>query len=385
MNTKTAPARDGKDPMRLGFFSRARGNGVVDEGLFAKLLCLERKRAERSQKRFALGLIDARPAIPTYPAEEILPGVIAGLSVATRETDIIGWFKENCVIGVIFTEMNGTDPASFMNTLSGKVNDSLRSSLSAGLFEKIHVSFHIFPEDWEGQEPNRAVDFTLYPDLLLRDDSKRIARIAKRAIDIMGSVAALVLLAPLLFLISALIKLTSHGPILFRQERIGQFGKRFQFLKFRSMYDSNDPTIHQEYVRSLISGDSDGTQPAGQQTGVYKLTNDPRITPPGKFLRRTSLDELPQFWNVLMGDMSLVGPRPPIPYEALSYDLWHRRRVLEAKPGITGLWQVSGRSSTTFNDMVRLDLKYARNWSLGLDVRILLQTPWVVLSGDGAY
>ncbi len=123
----------------------------------------------------------------------------------------------------------------------------------------------------------------------------------------------------------------------------------------------------------------------GNHTAVYKLTQDPRITPVGKFLRRTSLDELPQFWNVLMGDMSLVGPRPAIPYELVSYDIWHRRRVLEAKPGITGLWQVVGRSSTSFNDMVRLDLEYADSWSLALDIKILLRTPWAVLSGDGAY
>ena len=219
----------------------------------------------------------------------------------------------------------------------------------------------------------------------MHDNSKQLPRILKRTIDIAGSVAALLLLSPLFLIISGLIKLTSKGPILFRQERMGQFVMRFQFLKFRSMVDGNNPTIHKEYVRSLISGKNGVAQRSAQRTSVYKLTDDPRITPIGKLLRRTSLDELPQFWNVLTGDMSLVGPRPPIPYEALSYDIWHRRRVLEAKPGITGLWQVSGRSSTSFNDMVRLDLKYAKAWSLGLDIKILLRTPRAVLFGDGAY
>jgi lipopolysaccharide/colanic/teichoic acid biosynthesis glycosyltransferase len=118
---------------------------------------------------------------------------------------------------------------------------------------------------------------------------------------------------------------------------------------------------------------------------VYKITNDPRVTWIGKFMRRTSLDEVPQFWNVLKGEMSLVGPRPPVLYEFEAYDLWHQRRLLEAKPGITGLWQVYGRSRMTFDEMVRLDLKYARTWSFLLDIKILLLTPGAVFSADGAY
>ena len=123
----------------------------------------------------------------------------------------------------------------------------------------------------------------------------------------------------------------------------------------------------------------------GRNNGVFKMTIDPRVTKIGRILRRTSLDELPQFINVLKGDMSLVGPRPPIPYEVDGYQTWHRSRILEAKPGITGLWQVNGRSRVTFDEMVRLDLTYARTWSLWLDIKILLQTPGAVLRGDGAY
>jgi lipopolysaccharide/colanic/teichoic acid biosynthesis glycosyltransferase len=118
---------------------------------------------------------------------------------------------------------------------------------------------------------------------------------------------------------------------------------------------------------------------------VFKLTNDPRITPIGRLLRRTSLDELPQFLNVLKGQMSLVGPRPPIPYEVDCYEAWHKRRLLTVKPGITGLWQVKGRSRTTFDEMVRLDLQYARTWSLWLDLKIILKTPGAMVSGDGAH
>ena len=149
------------------------------------------------------------------------------------------------------------------------------------------------------------------------------------------------------------------------------------------MHVSNDAEIHRRYVERFITAKAPAN--SGQAQPVYKITNDPRVTPIGRFMRRTSLDELPQFWNVLRGDMSLVGPRPPIPYEIGAYDVWHRRRLLEAKPGITGLWQVHGRSRTTFDEMVRLDLEYSRTWSPALDIKILLKTPRAVFSGNGAY
>jgi lipopolysaccharide/colanic/teichoic acid biosynthesis glycosyltransferase len=147
----------------------------------------------------------------------------------------------------------------------------------------------------------------------------------------------------------------------------------------------NDPSIHREYVRRFIAGEADPAVVGHNQNVVYKIQDDARVTRVGKFLRKTSLDELPQFINVLKGEMSLVGPRPPIPYELEAYQIWHRRRVLEAKPGITGLWQVNGRSRLRFDDMVRLDLQYAKAWSLWLDIKILLQTPRVVLSCEGGY
>jgi lipopolysaccharide/colanic/teichoic acid biosynthesis glycosyltransferase len=143
----------------------------------------------------------------------------------------------------------------------------------------------------------------------------------------------------------------------------------------------NDNSEHKEYVTKLIANQAQAQCSDKSGVGVYKLTNDKRITPIGQFLRRSSLDELPQLLNVLLGDMSLVGPRPPIPYEVAAYQTWHRRRVLEAKPGITGLWQVTGRSRVTFDEMVRLDLRYATTWSPLLDLKILLRTPFAVLKG----
>ena len=197
--------------------------------------------------------------------------------------------------------------------------------------------------------------------------------------DVSGSVMALLLLSPLFLSIAALIKLTSKGPVLFKQRRVGQDGAAFTFLKFRSMEVNNDPTIHEKYISKLIAHELDKTE------GTYKIKDDPRVTPLGRFLRKSSLDELPQFLNVLRGEMSLVGPRPPIPYEFEKYSLWHRRRTLEARPGLTGIWQICGRSRTTFDEMVRMDLRYIREQSLWLDVKILLKTPLAVFRGDGAY
>jgi lipopolysaccharide/colanic/teichoic acid biosynthesis glycosyltransferase len=203
--------------------------------------------------------------------------------------------------------------------------------------------------------------------------------------DIAGSIAALILFSPLFAFIALAIKLTSKGPILFKQERVGRYGLRFTFLKFRSMECDNDARIHREYVKRFISGEADSARVSHTEDVVYKIQSDPRVTRVGKFLRKSSLDELPQFINVLKGDMSLVGPRPPIPYELEGYQIWHRRRLLESKPGITGLWQVNGRSRLKFDDMVRLDLQYAKTWSLWLDVEILLRTPRAVFFGAGAY
>jgi lipopolysaccharide/colanic/teichoic acid biosynthesis glycosyltransferase len=192
------------------------------------------------------------------------------------------------------------------------------------------------------------------------------------------------LCAPIFLVVALAIKTTSKGPVFFRQRRTGQYGKPFVFLKFRSMYVNNDAAVHREYVTKLIAGKAEKHASGENGQGVYKLTNDPRISRVGAFLRKTSVDELPQFINVLKGEMSLVGPRPPIPYEVEAYDIWHRRRLLEAKPGITGLWQICGRSRVKFDDMVRLDLQYARTWSPWMDIKILARTPGAVLLGEGA-
>ena len=358
---------------------------LFSEELFQKLLCLERKRTERSRKPFALMLVDASKPLHTDRRNVVFAKLAIALSLSMRETDIWGWRKKGSVIGVILTEIGTADAGSLRNTILPKVNSALRTALRPGELEEIRFSFHIFPED-PGSRNGGSADtkLHLYPDLQPKNGTKKAARLLKRGIDIAGGLTALILLSPLFLAVALAIKLTSKGPILFKQERVGQYGVKFTFLKFRSMYYGNDPKIHQEYLRRYIAGKEECRQANGNG-GVYKLTNDPRITPVGKFLRRTSLDELPQFFNVLRGEMSLVGPRPPIPYETEAYDLWHRRRFLEVRPGITGLWQVSGRSRLKFDEMVRLDLRYAREWSLGLDLKILRATPRAIFSGKGAY
>jgi lipopolysaccharide/colanic/teichoic acid biosynthesis glycosyltransferase len=180
------------------------------------------------------------------------------------------------------------------------------------------------------------------------------------------------------------IKISSPGPVIFKQTRLGRRGSRFPFYKFRSMYVENDDRCHREFVSGLIEGKHELLNQGDRDQPVFKIKNDHRITPVGRIIRRLSIDELPQFFNVLKGEMSLVGPRPPIPYEVEKYKPWHLRRILEIKPGITGLWQVDGRSRTSFDEMVRLDLRYLMNWSFWLDIKILFKTIKAVLETKGA-
>lgn len=208
-----------------------------------------------------------------------------------------------------------------------------------------------------------------------------LQRISKRLIDIVGSVLGLILFSPLMLFIAVLIKTKSHGPALFKQRRLGFRGKYFTFIKFRSMYCNCKDQIHQEYVTNLIRGKNEKINNGSTNNPFYKITNDPRITPLGKFIRKTSIDELPQFWNVLKGEMSLVGPRPPIPYEVSEYENWHLRRFWNVKPGMTGLSQIKGRNRIAFDDSVRFDIYYADNWSFLMDLKILVKTIGVVFDG----
>jgi len=212
-------------------------------------------------------------------------------------------------------------------------------------------------------------------------EQPRAVNVLRRCFDLAVSLALILLLSPLLIGVALAVRLDSRGSALFRQRRVGYREEEFTLFKFRSMRVDADPRGHQEYVTALIKGESANREDGREN--LYKLAVDNRITPVGRWIRRWSLDELPQLFNVVRGDMTLVGPRPAIPYEVSEYPAWYRERF-SVKPGLTGYWQVSGRNERTYEEMVRLDIEYAERRSLGLDVLILLKTPWVVLSRKGA-
>lgn len=347
---------------------------ILDEETFRSMIAYERKRTERSRQPVLLMLLEIGDNLSGEDGSNVLSNILSALSQATRDTDITGWYRGHSVVGVMFTETGMDTPGAMMGTMMHRVGETLRYSLSIGEATQISISLHVFPESWNQQVS--VGNPTLYPDLEHREESNRRGLAIKRAIDVIGSLAAIIFLSPIFLLVAALVKLGSKGPVLFTQERIGQFGKPFNFPKFRSMYANNDPKIHEEFMKRVISG---------EHKKGSKMEDDPRITRVGRLLRKSSLDELPQFFSVLRGDMSLVGPRPPLPYEVKEYDIWHRRRVLEVKPGITGLWQVTGRSRLRFDEMVRLDLQYVRTWSPWLDLKILFKTPIAVIRGGDAF
>jgi lipopolysaccharide/colanic/teichoic acid biosynthesis glycosyltransferase len=215
--------------------------------------------------------------------------------------------------------------------------------------------------------------------LIARPEQSRIAACLRRGLDIVLAATALLLLSPVVAVVAISIAVSSPGPIVFRQRRLGLDLDPFTVLKFRTMHADADSAPHRDYVRTLIDRQDEGTT----RGGLYKLAVDDRVTGVGRLLRKWSLDELPQLWNVIRGDMALVGPRPVIPYEAELYPPAYLRRF-SVKPGLTGLWQVSGRNERTYEEMVRLDVEYAERNSIGLDLLILAKTVWVVLTRKGA-
>ena len=325
------------------------GHPILGESVFKDTLVRERKRADWFNAPFAVMIVDLSDAASE---SDLWVSIVAAIAAVKRDSDTVGWLDEGAVLGLLLPE--------FSKTGALKVIDRLRREIAAWIGEiaLAAVSIRLYAH---GVEP--GPDGAAFPpvDVLIEAFVPEVERplrdAAKRGLDIIGSLTMMALFAPVMLVALAAVKWSSPGPLLLRQVRIGRRGEPFKMLKLRTMYVNAGHGIHQDYMAWFIK--SSAQQPR-TGTEVFKLTDDPRITRPGRILRRTSLDEMPQFWNVLRGEMSLVGPRPPLPFEVEQYQPWHRRRVLEAKPGITGLWQVSGRSRTTFDDMVRLDLRYAR-------------------------
>ena len=355
---------------------------VISEDSFKATVIRERKRMGRSDLAIILLMIGLENG--KVPESSIVWDDISDALLAVKsDIDILGWFEQHAVMGLIVPDIAPSTLATMCEQLEMRIRKELTDRFDDNLTSRLSIRLRVYPEPaCVGEEESLVVDQFLYPDLHGQQAGGVRYDVIKRGLDIVGSLTLLAALSPVLILIAGLVKLTSRGPVLFRQVRIGQMMRPFNICKFRTMYTGTDHGIHHNYVTWFITS-SDKTQASGKDK-VFKLTNDPRITPIGHWLRKTSLDELPQLWNVLCGEMSLVGPRPPLWYELRQYQPWHRHRVLEAKPGISGLWQVSGRSRTTFDEMVRLDLRYARTRSLWIDIKILLATPAAVISGKGA-
>lgn len=270
----------------------------------------------------------------------------------------------------------------FIDAASGTARETFEAAAAA---QALGADVYVISALLESLEGNRLLSMLFgMPVIRVRgsvDDAKPYA--LKRAFDIVGSAALLLASLPVMAVLGLIIRLTSPGPVFYKQTRVGRSGVPFEFLKLRSMVMNRDASIHSEYVRAFINGTAEAVAAGPDGAMVFKRVDDPRITPVGRFIRKFSLDEIPQFWNVFRGDMSLVGPRPPLPYEVSEYDDWHSLR-LTVPCGVTGLWQTEGRSRVSFDEMILQDLMYAQNMRLLVDVKLCLKTVPATLLGDGA-
>src|SRR5712671_2674435 len=329
------------------------------------LLCIQEMRARPELGYRVIGIIDNEPAVARAGSN------FEGIPVIGNLRNLPEAIRESGANEVIISDPTVPGEALF--------DVMIQTGRRRGIeFRIAPTLLNCLPSKTEIDQVGSLPMVTLF-----RSPLSSGARIVKRASDLFIAVLALTLLSPLWLLIALLIKLDSRGPVFYKQERVGMDGRVFLFYKFRSMQVGSDDTPHREYQRAYINGRPDSNL-GDDERPVFKLRTDDRITRTGKLLRKMSLDELPQLFNVVRGDMSIVGPRPPIPYEVENYQLWHRKR-LDMKPGITGLWQVSGRNRLPFDEMVRMDLYYIENWSLLLDIKIILQTLPVMWRGEDAY
>ncbi len=355
---------------------------ILDETVFKREITRERKRTERSGMAMVLLLMNVSSSLREPLAS--CAAVTEALSGVESDLVLFGWFELRKTMGMIVPDIDPADLTVTCDRLERAVLSAIMLQGDEELVQHLSIRLLVYPEPATSDEKQVSPMETLfYPELLGNVPVVSNFQTLKRGMDIVLSALLLILLLPAFAFVAVLVKLSSSGPVFFKQTRVGHLMRPFTMYKFRSMYAKADHRAHHDYVSWFITASD---QPQSQQKpSVFKLTNDTRITPIGQILRRTSLDELPQLWNVLIGDMSLVGPRPPLPYELNQYKPWHRGRVLQAKPGVTGLWQVVGRSRTTFDEMVRLDLRYARTMCLWSDIKILLATPRAMVSGKGAH
>jgi lipopolysaccharide/colanic/teichoic acid biosynthesis glycosyltransferase len=335
---------------------------------FLAQLRREKRRAERTSAPLSVVVYHMEAA--SYQQFDQL---LDGLHQLKRETDVLGHIDDG-VVAVLCPDTASDGAKAFVRKIESHTEGLPATSVCATypdhLFDQLAEANQVGPE---------------LPPSMLADapGAGRGEYALKRPIDVLLAAIALCLLSPLMILVALAVKLTSRGPVIFKQTRIGKDAVPFSFYKFRSMVVDGNDSIHRDFVAQHITSDLN-TVDGDAEAPVFKMQADPRVTPVGRFIRKTSIDELPQLFNVLKGEMSLVGPRPPIPYEIASYQAWHLRRIQTVRPGITGLWQVEGRSRVSFNEMVRMDIRYICNRSLATDLKILLKTVLVVLRCEGA-
>ncbi len=345
---------------------------VLPKALFMEALRHGRSQSNRSQAPLSMAILQLSENIASRRGE--LKSVRCLLRSGLRESDCVSFLRHRD-IALLLPHTNEVAAHAVVDRIRRGNSDLIQSISIATYPDKLFETLGMSMENEQCSESALLADMP---------NSKPVQSVLKRGLDIFGASMALLLLSPLLLVIVTAIKLDSPGPAIFRQIRLGKDFKPFTFYKFRSMYADADDQVHRDYLASLVTGDVDADNPSSDGTKFYKIRGDSRVTPLGRFLRKTSIDELPQLVNVLRGEMSLVGPRPPIPYETENYQAWHLRRISAVKPGLTGLWQVEGRSKTTFDEMVRMDIRYSCNWSILLDLKLLLRTVKVVLECRGA-
>jgi lipopolysaccharide/colanic/teichoic acid biosynthesis glycosyltransferase len=351
-----APATEPAAPLCAS--ERGVSGEVIGFGEFMHQLHREKRRAERSRTPLSLAMFHLadRNQRGTLQVERLLESLCA----VKRETDVVG-HAGDAQVAVLCPDTDEAGDLPFVMSVA-TFPDDLFDSLAQGI----------------------EVPKVFEPFIATETADHQAGYALKRTLDVVGALFALIVLSPVMLAVALAVGLGSRGPIIFRQSRVGKGGVPFTFYKFRSMVTGGNDAIHREFVANLIKTAAEPTPASDDEPVLYKIKADPRVTRVGRFIRRTSLDELPQLFNVLKGEMSLVGPRPPLPYELAQYQPWHLRRILALKPGITGLWQVEGRSRVSFNEMVRMDLRYIRECSLATDLSLLVRTVRVVLHCEGA-
>lgn len=393
----------------LNALEEAGTSGLLDSRGFRREVEREMLRSDRTASPLTLLVFDLTEAGEAGVSEEALERLAGAVAACSRKTDVAGWYRDGAAkrpkVGLILHHTEAAGAPAVVEKVRGALEKrgGMRSELTCEIYgypgvvqsNKSHgdpEQLWLFDDDTlAGLEPRSRNGSSngYHPPASARyhregpDDLRKahysIAKfiasplpIWKRALDLFGSTVGLVLLSPAFLVIALIIKLTSRGPVFFKQTRVGYFGDPFLCWKFRSMRDRADNSTHKQYLRSIIGTAANDIQ--GREAPMTKLDAvDPEITWIGNILRKTCIDELPQLINVFLGEMSLVGPRPCLPYEAEQYLRWHTRRF-DSMPGMSGLWQVMGKNNTTFKQMIRLDIKYAANCSFMLDVKILILT-----------